>query len=419
MLSSSVMRGGELVIDKNPKPIKEVFRLVIKPILNCYDFFSMYANADSIKASFDLTSEYFMDRYIIFKCIQSCSEIQKALDKYDTQTATQSSERFFEILSNWYIRRSRERFWKSEINQDKIHAYNTLYSVLVLISKAIASLLPFTAEAIFLSLCNKPEIEHSVHLERFPELIDFKINHRLIKNMDKVMEACNVALHLRNELGIRVRQPLSKAIFVGVSEDSLDNDMERLVLDELNLKSWETLPKSEISKYANLKIKLNLPIIGKRIPEKVKELLAAVKNEQWYLANDKVSIAGVELESEEFQIIIETKDEYKKAAATLPNHDGLIILDTNINDELRAEGIIRDIVRVIQQTRKDIKLDITDRIELSIITTNDFIKDAVENWSQYIESQTLSKIKSKLQNIKITKDFMLDDFNISISISKI
>jgi len=421
MLSSVVMRGGELIIDKDASSIKEVFRLAIKPVLNSYNFFSMYANADRIKAVFDLSSENFMDQYIISKCLNAIEIIKNSMDLYDIITATKASEDFFEVLTNWYIRRSRERFWRSEINSDKIYAYNTLFSVLILICKAIAPLLPLTTEAIFLNLLKVEDSNDiSIHLENYPGIDRTLIKKDLIQSMDRVMNACNAVLSLRNALGIRVRQPLTKAIFVGVSEDEVNDEMKKLILDEINVKSWENLPKSEITKYATMKIKLNLPIIGKRIPADIKQLILSSKTDNWHFKDDKVILDRIELLPEEFSIILEPKQEYKNIANALSTNDSLIILDTVITEELKEEGIARDVVRIIQQARKDNNFAITDKIKLYIKTESSLIKNSIDKWKNYIENQTLSSIMELIEdNIMYSEHFNIEHGEIQLMMDKL
>lgn len=417
MLASGAMRGNELVIEKDARSIKEIFRLTIKPIFNAYSFFSMYANADQITAQFDLASDNLMDQYIISKCLRTINSIKDSMDAYDTVTAIKNIEGFFEVLTNWYIRRSRERFWKSEVSQDKISAYNTLFSVLMLMSKAMAPLLPLTTEALFLALSVNKHVK-SVHLENYPQVDISLIKEDLIYDMDRVMDACNAALSLRNNLSIKVRQPLSKVIFIGVATGHLSEKMKQLVLDEINVKSWENLPKSEISQYANLKIKLNLPIIGKRIPEHVKQLIALSKTDQWQLKDQKAVLGNTELLEDEFSIVLEPKPEYKNVAASLASNDALIILDTTVTDVLKKEGIARNVVRIIQQIRKDLKLNITDRIKIALTTDDNFIISALEEWQNYIETQTLSKYTSELQNILFDKKLHLEGISLWLKIAK-
>ena len=418
MLSSSVMRGNELVIDKDGKSIKDTFRLVIKPILNCYNFFTLYANADKINAEFNLESKNFLDQFIISKCIETVSQIKTAMDAYDTLSAAERSEAFFEVLTNWYIRRSRERFWKSEFNEDKTAAYNTLYSVLIVMCRAIAPLLPMTAEAVFLGL-NKDKANLSVHLDQFPELDHSIVDYELIQDMDRVRHACAAALHLRNDLGIKVRQPLSKVTFVGVSSGNITDEMKQLVLDEINVKSWDNLPESEMEKYVNINIRLNLPALGKRMADKMKSIIEASKKGNWVRANDTVIVDGIELLTTEFEIKLEPKAEFMNISKALSSQDGIVILETEITPALKYEGIARDFVRMIQQARKDAQLEVTDKIILSAYSQSQDVLNALTEWKAYIEEQTLADLKlSANKNIIYKVQHNISDDSIEFSIEK-
>lgn len=385
MLSSAVMRGQEVVIDKDAKSIKEVLRLVIKPLWNAYNFFAMYANADDITAEFDLTSHNLMDQYLISTCAATVSKIKESMDNFDTPSATKVVEEFLESLNNWYIRRCRERFWKSEKDEDKITAYNTLYSVLHILCRAIAPLMPIVSEEIFLGITQNKE---SVHLQSYPE-IDFKTDFEMLNQMTRVRDACNAVLSIRNQAGIRVRQPLASVTFIGVGE-LFSNDMALLIMDETNAKNWNNLGKSEIEKYANYRLQINFPILGKRLPSKVKDIISASKANEWSLVDRKVSISGEILEKEEFSLKLEPKAEYSSMIAPLSTNDALVLLDLNITDELMLEGIARDVVRAIQQMRKSNDLNITDRIAVSFHTEDEKVKESIDVWGQYIKDQTLS-----------------------------
>ncbi len=385
MLSSAVMRGQEVVIDKDAKSIKEVLRLVIKPLWNAYNFFTMYANADEIIAEFDITSSNLMDKYLISTCGATVLKIKESMDNFDTPSATKVVEEFLESLNNWYIRRCRERFWKSEKDQDKINAYNSLYSVLHILCRAIAPLMPIISEEIFLGITQRNE---SVHLQSFPE-IDFQIDLEMLNQMTRVRDACNAVLSIRNQAGIRVRQPLASVTFIGVS-DIFSDDMALLIMDETNAKNWNNLGKADIGKYANYRLQINFPVLGKRLPSKVKDIISANKANQWSLQGGKVSISGELLEVEEFSLKLEPKLEYSTMISPLSSNDGLVLLDLNITDELMLEGIARDVVRAIQQMRKNNDLNITDRINVSLYTDDEKVKNSIVLWDQYIKDQTLS-----------------------------
>jgi isoleucyl-tRNA synthetase len=400
MMSSSVMRGQEVVIDKDAKGFKESLRTAIKPLWNAYNFFTLYANADGIKAEFSFTSQSLMDKYILSRCFKTIKAIEKALDEYDTVNATKAAEDFLEILNNWYIRRSRERFWRSTIDQDKINAYNTLYTVIELLIRSICSLLPLTTEAIYLGLNLADLKSHSskdtkfypssVHLTSYPDSNAYAADEELISDMERVRDACTAALSVRNNNGIRVRQPLAKVTFIGVAEHLIADELNQLILDEINAKEWHAIDKSKIEDYALYKLQIQFPILGKRIPHRVKDIIAANKAGLWQLKNGKVVIADEELLLGEYELKLEPKPQYLGKIAALSSNDGLVLLDTDLSKDLISEGFARDVVRAVQQARKNAGLKITDKIELNLLTSDEEIKNAVASWSRYINEQTLS-----------------------------
>jgi len=418
MMSSSVMRGQELVMDKNADGIKEAVKSTLKPLWNAFHFFSIYSKADKIQAELDLNSINILDKYIISKLVDVVETIKSSLDEYDTVCATKSAEEFLEILNNWYIRRSRDRFWRHQKDQDKIYAYNTLYSVLHIFVRAIAPLLPMISEAIFSNLNTNSS---SVHLEKFPNLDTYSYNKALILNMEKVRDACTTALRIRNDQKIRIRQPLSKVIFIGVANSSLSEELKQLVLDEINVKSWANLGKEEIIKYADYKIKINFSVLAKRLPEKIKDIINANKAGDWKIMGDEIEIAGSLLSNNEFDLKLKAKEQYKNNIGALSTNDALVLVDLDINKELELEGIARDIVRAIQQTRKDMDLEITDRIVLEIASDDGIINQSIKNWTEYIKEQTLvDEIKNGFEeSLEEQKNIIIESGSFNLKITKL
>lgn len=400
MMSSTIMKGQPLVIDREASGVKNVLRLVIKPLWNAYNFFILYVKIDGVQPRFTIDSTNILDKYIISKCISTIKDIKNGLNSYDSITSTSSVENFIEVLNNWYIRRSRERFWSGEISNDKLNAYNTLYTVLLLLCTAMAPLLPFITEAIYqgLSLCGIKAMEKSVHLENFPALEHYTIDEDLIRNMDRVRDACNAALRVRNNAKIRVRQPLSKVTFVGVTSNILSKELLQLVLDEINVKQWVNLPKDDICKFANKKLALNLSIIGKRITSKTQDIIRAARKGEWKFCRidneEAVEVCSEVLNYNEFSIKLEPNARYAKNACSLNTHDAIVVLDTNLLPELIEEGMARDVVRLIQQMRKDAALHVMDRITVLICTKNTDILHVVNDtkWQRYIMEQTLTEV---------------------------
>ena len=414
MISSPVTRGQELIVSAHG--IKEAVSSAIKPIWNAFNFFIMYANADKVIAKLEDSSDNIMDRYIIAKCRQTVSIIKTAMDNYDTVIATNEFESFLDVLNNWYIRRSRERFWRSGIDQDKTDAYNTLYYVLENLCRAGAVLMPMILDEIY----NVISDGGSLHLRSFPE--SKEIDTDLIATMDRVQDACKAALHIRNEAGIRVRQPLAKVIFIGVSaKDAFSDELKQLVLDEINVKEWVNLESSEILKYADYKLKINFPILGKRLASKVKDIIAANKNGDWSYQDGKLLIAGEELLAEEFELLLQPKKEFADSIAPLSSNDALVLLDLKITEELRIEGIARDLVRFIQQARKNIDLEITDRIKVYISSHSEQVEKAIAVWQNYIKEQTLCDeiVDNEMNDNANTEQLEIEDHSVNISIIKV
>lgn len=404
MLSSPVMRGQDLIIDQNCVGIQDIIKRVIKPLWNAYNFFVLYANVDSFEAKFDITSDNLLNKYIISLIALLCKNVRLAMNAFDTVTAIEEIEKFLDTLNNWYIRRSRERFWQNEINQEKINAFNTLYSVLILLCKLLAPLLPMISEEIYLNLTKQNE---SVHLQTYPELEKNLINSELISSMESVRKACTAALNIRQIAGIRVRQPLASVTFIGLNVTELSKEMQDLVLSEINVKEWINLDSNLIPQYGNFKLQLNLPGIGKRIPESVKDIIPNAKSGNWRQENGVVYVGNIALQSNEYTLKLEPKQ--LNNCAAIDSNDGLVMLNLEISQELQLEGIARDIIRFIQETRKNSNFNVTDRVKVIISTNNSIIQKAILQWQNYICNQTLA---TSIENFSVSN---MQEFEIEIS----
>lgn len=412
MLSTNIVKGQELLIDKDGKMVYESLRLFIKPIWNAYHFFTLYANSDQIKAELDFNSQNVLDRYILSKLKISVQKIQHGLDNFDSQIAYSSIADFFEVLNNWYIRRSRNRFWKSEKDQDKENAYNTLYTCLEIMSIAQSSLLPLISEEIYLGLTGLEKQGDSVHLADFPILDTIEIDYDLVSTMDQILDICSNALFIRSSENIRTRQPLSSLTIISNNNELLIK-FEELIKDEINVK--KVIYRNDVENYADHKLSINFPNLGKRLPHKVKDIIIASKNHQWQLTSEHLIIAGEQLNKDEFSLVLQPKN--VKGTKSLANNHGLILLDLDITKELYEEGIARDLVRFIQQARKDANFAISDRIFLEIIGELDFML-IVQQHSQFILEQTLSEFASNFTP-DYTTNIELDSNTISIRVARV
>lgn len=386
MLSGSIVCGGNLLLDKEGNLVRDVLKNVIKPIWNSYHFFTMYANADEIKAEISKDYQSTIDRYMISKCFEAVEGIQASMNNYNSQEACKILTDFFEVLNNWYIRRSRERFWKSDLDQDKTDAYNVLYTVFYYMLRAAAPLLPLITETIWQGLQYK---ETSVHLADFPQ--SDRYDSELIAKMDLVREICNSALSIRNTFNMRIRQPLgSMTIYHRSSCDFLENEYQEIIRDEVNVKELEIV--SELKEVASLELKLNFPLLGKKVADKIKKLVQYVKEENWRQIENEQIFLGDEtenytIEKGEYELLLKANSEY---SSVFDNNKGIVILSTELNDELILEGLARDVVRLIQETRKQADFDISDRIKVIIKTEDEKIKEAINTWVEYIKDQTLA-----------------------------
>ncbi|MBD0391704.1 isoleucine--tRNA ligase [Wolbachia endosymbiont of Pentalonia nigronervosa] len=406
MLSGSIVCGGNLLLDKEGNSIRDILRNVVRPIWNSYHFFTMYANADGIKAEFCKNYKSTIDRYMIAKCFEAVQKIQISMDNYNSQEACRVLVDFFEVLNNWYIRRNRERFWKSNLDQDKIDAYNVLYSVFYYILRAASPLLPLITEAIWQGL--KYE-EISVHLANFPAQEEF--DRELITKMDLVREVCNSALSIRNTYNIRIRQPLNSITIYYRS--SFTEEYQEMIKDEVNVKKLELVDKLE--GIASQELKLNFPLLGKRMPNKIQNLIQCVKQGKWKQIENEQILLGNELviQKEEYELLLKANSEF---SSVFDNNKGVVILNTTLNDELILEGLARDIVRLIQETRKQADFHISDRIMVIVKTEDEKTKEAVAKWIEYIKEQTLS---SHIDVNKDDKNYHLSSYgNVSICVKK-
>ncbi len=252
----------------------------------------------------------------------------------------------------------------------------------------------------------------SVHLEKFPKL-DINIEEEIVKKMDEVREICNCVASLRKEANLRVRMPLKKVTICG--KNDLDDNYLDLIKQEANVHDIEIF-NDDIDKIAQKEIILNMKECGKIFGSKLKEIMTAQKEKQWEIVDNKLHIANEVLDDSLFSILYKTKSGTK--ATQCKSFNLLIMIDTELTEELIIEGLARDITRVIQQTRKEKNLDISDRIDV-VIQTKDAIFDKVfEKWKEYIQNQTLANTINIENTIDENNIFEVDGYKFSVSISK-
>lgn len=381
LVSSPVVRGGDLRIDEDGKAIAEAVRLVINPIWNAWYFFALYANTDETQAQLRFDSPHLLDRYILAKTHELVENLGADLDRYHLASACQHVVRHIEALNNWYIRRSRPRFWKAERDADKQDAYDTLYTALVILCRAASPLLPLLTEEIHTGLTG----EDSVHLQDWPEEINRAADSELVVQMDKVREVCSAALALRSAQNARVRQPLAKLVVAGTDLETIRPYLG-LIADEVNVK--QVVLSSEIEAFALFGLKVDARRLGPRLGSHMKEVIKASKEGRWtHGANGKVQVGEFELEESEYTLTLQPREGV--ACQALPRNDAIVVLDLALTPELISEGMARDVVRIVQQARKDSGLNVSDRIQLFLPLAGEWRK-ALEDFRDYICEQTLA-----------------------------
>jgi isoleucyl-tRNA synthetase len=402
--SSSILKGQNLQMDMEGKGIADAQRLIITPLWNSFYFFCLYANAENVSAKENYSSDNPLDKYALLKTKELIENINEHLSNYDIANACQSVPSFIDAINNWYIRRSRPRFWKHADNNDSKNAYDTLYTVLVNLTKALSPLLPLISEEIYTKLTK----DKSVHLNDWPDTKVFPSDKDFLKKMDIVREIASAGLAIRKSNNIRVRQPLKEIIIAGDSIDWIEG-FENYIIEEVNTKKIIVDENSD-SLYRN-KIKINLKKLGPKLGKNVGKFMEAANNFQWEINKDKtLNILNETLQEDEY--FIEKESLPGTETREISEENIVVSLNINIDKDLEIEGVARDILRAIQSKRKDLDLKISDKIIVNIFGEQ-IIKDALDKFKNYISSNSLAEsiIFSKTngsQEIKISESYKLD-----------
>ena len=373
--------------------VQETQRGFLSTLWNVYSFYVLYAEIDKFNpleySDFKITN--IMDKWIISKLNTLVKEVDEKLDKYNITAAALQIEEFTDELSNWYVRRNRERFWAQDLNEEKIGAYVTLYKVLTVLSKVIAPFVPFMAEEIYQNLVvgldkKAPE---SVHLCLWPEVEENKIDAKLEEEMDLAYKIVKLGRSARNSANIKNRQPLAEML---ISADNLPKYYLDVVKEELNVKKVEL--GAEMSQYVNFEIKPNLPVLGKeygRLIPKIREEIA--KKNQMELASkvksgkvEYIDIDGTQigLDSENLLITMHGKEGF----AFSGEGEMGIVLDTNITDELKEEGDLREVLSKVQNMRKEKGFEVLDNINI-YVSGNEKVEKVIKKYEDIIKHDTL------------------------------
>jgi isoleucyl-tRNA synthetase len=378
LLSSSILRGSDFAVTE--EGIRDTVRQVMLPLWNSWYFLSLYANAESMTGQVRYDSTNVLDRYVFSKLKRLIEDTTVSMDQYDIFNACQQVRTFLDVLTNWYIRRSRDRFWKG----DK-EAIDTLHTVLQVLTRIAAPLLPLTTEKIYKELTGL----RSVHLEDWPDASIVPSDDELEKVMDQVRDVCSTTLSLRKVHSRRVRLPLGELTVASPLANALQSFVS-IITDEVNV--HKVTLTTELGQVAKHELQLIPAALGPRLGANTQKVIVAVKKGDWSINGDEVIAGGVSLEPHEFQVklVAAAGDNETIASAALADGQGIVLLNIELTDALLAEGAARDIVRMVQQARREAGLAVSDRIILTLGLPG-LLQSQVSQFETYIASETLAQ----------------------------
>ncbi len=420
LTNSAVVRAEDLRY--SDESVKEILKTIIIPIWNAYSFFVTYANIDKIKVSDPpVNPSNPLDKWILSELERLVGNVTECLEMYDLHRANTALIEFIDLLNNWYIRRSRRRFWKSENDLDKEQAYQTLYTVLMKYITLACPVIPFITEEIYQNLKNE-NMPDSIHLCDYP-VADEKLRDIVLeKKMEVTRNAVSMGRALRSNFSLKIRQPL-KAIYLVTrdpEEKTILKEMEGIIAEELNVK--EVVLRDNEEELVEYQAKANFRVLGKLLGKSMKK--GAEKIEGLSMEEIKSLLDGatlsIEIDGSSYDITEESivVQRSEKANLKVLNEGSLTIaLDTEITDSLRQEGIVRDLVRNIQSLRKETGLDVADRINLWISGAEE-IKTSIVNNEEYMKSETLA-VEWEWKEKEGSADFDCGDYSCKIALAKI
>ncbi len=389
LMASPVLRGGNLIVTE--QGIRDGVRQVLIPLWNAWHFFALYANAANDGTGYlaqpRSTAPALLDRYLLAKTDALVADVTEQLDVYDIAAACEAVRAYVDVLTNWYIRRTRQRFW----DEDPV-AFDVLWTALETVSRVAAPLLPLTTETIWKGLTGG----RSVHLTDWPGRLGSATDVDLVTRMDRVREICSAALGLRKAQQLRVRLPLAGLVVVddraGLGSDDLTVELASIVRDEVNVRAVGRLTLAEAEEQLSIRRRLvvNAKVAGPRLGRDVQAVIRAAKSGDWTVADDgAVTAGGVALADGEFELVVEVEaDAATTAVAPLPG-GGFVLLDTLVTPELEAEGVARDVIRLVQQARRDAGLEVSDRIDLTV-AAGDSVQAALRTHELLLTQETLA-----------------------------
>lgn len=385
LYQTNAMLINDLLFDESG--IQDAYQQIILPYWNACSFYISYANIDEFKPEQGTlkspVSENQLDKWILARLYETEKNISFHMDKYQVNKYVEYLTSFVDGLTNWYIRRSRRRFWSNGMTEDKRCAYETLYYVLVSMTKLFAPAGPILSEKIYQILTD----DYSVHLTEWPDISEKYCNEELIKQVSLIWQVIYLARTIRNKNQIKNRQPLSclKIALSDNSQSAVVAEFSGIIAEELNVKAVEII--KETKEIANIKYAPDFNEIRNRYPERIPEIIKAVKQGEFVLKQDEVILTVNNIQESFAPEIILVSYQAKEGQHVASSQGIVVSLDLTLTEELKQEGASREMVRKIQDTRKQLGCEITDKILL------EFDGEIEQKWTEYICNETMGSVE--------------------------
>ena len=406
LLSSSILRGADFSVTE--VGIRDTVRQTILPLWNSWYFLSLYANAGNVRGTFDTSSQNVLDRYIVAKARLLVEASTTAFECNDLFDACAQVREFLDVLTNWYIRRSRDRFWAGDQA-----AVNTLHSVLTIVCRVAAPLLPLTTEELYRGLTG----ERSVHLTSWPTTEGLGAADALVEAMDLARDVCSATLSLRKAHQLRVRQPLASLVVASARAGAL-TDFVDVIKDEVNVRA--VVLSTNVDEHARRELVVTPAALGPRLGADTQKVIRAVKQGDWSIDGPRVVAGGFELREGEYSLTLVATGAGERGSTTLADGSGIVVLDLALDDDLRREGVARDVVRLVQQARRDAELHVSDRIRLTLGAPDD-VAAAVHAHAEMVKNETLTRemIVTTVELTGVAANTALDDVALFIGVERL
>ncbi|MDR7434968.1 MAG: isoleucine--tRNA ligase [Armatimonadota bacterium] len=413
----------------SPEAVTDVLRRFLLTLWNVYVFFVTYAVVDGFVPTGDappVAKRPLLDRWLLSRLHLLVQEVTEDMDRYDVTSAGRAIERFVDDLSNWYVRRGRRRYWKSENDQDKLAAYYTLYEALVTLAKLLAPFIPFTSEALYQNLVRSvdPLSPESVHLTDFPKADPTMINRDLLEVMESTRHLVSLGRAARNRAGLKVRQPLQRAVVLTKDARLLQEpELLALISDELNVKEVKIV--EDLTPFVRYEIRPRFDILGPKYAGRLPEVIAALRATDPLAVTHALTHEGrVILETREgpvtlFPDEVEVRIEGREGYVAESEGGDVVVLQTQLTPDLIEEGMARELVHQIQQLRKEAGFEVADRIRL-FYQGDGRVDEVIRKHFGYIAQETLAvEIREGVEGAEVTKRLDVDGYEVLVGVARI